>query len=334
MSACTRYFNSSIQGLSHGTLWFSFSGANKTNRVAPPTDPTVKQYLKAAKRGDAEAQCKVADAYRDGKGVERSYAEAVKWYRAAAEQGHAQAQNRLGVRYASGQGVTRSYAEAAKWWRKAAEQGNAEAQYDLAGVYVVGEGVPQSHEEASRWYCIAAENGSKNVQEFLFDELKEDNAQRETFTIFGISLGEPCPFPTRKDDTPFAGSTHVVELQKPFRHFTEAKVYLTREQQLVESLTLQCELSPTQAVGEVLAIREALEEKFDITFKESGAANSCNHGFEWDFVARTKGVAIYLDSSSDGTVCLHIEYQNDYALFIRDQGLSQDNEVASDLDAL
>ena len=121
----------------------------------------------------------------------------------------------------------------------------------------------------------------------------------------------------------------------------------------MESLTLQCELSPEEAEDEAQTIRDVLEAKFGLSFEVCSVADDedddddddydddyddddakCNHNIHWETVARTKGTAIYVDAASDGTVCLHIEYQNDYALFIRDQGLSQDNEVASDLDAL
>ena len=48
-----------------------------------------------------------------------------------AEQGDADAQFQLGVMYAEGRGVLKSYVDAVKWYRKAAEQGDVHAQYNL-----------------------------------------------------------------------------------------------------------------------------------------------------------------------------------------------------------
>src|SRR6185295_5186835 len=48
------------------------------------------------------AQHNLGVCYRDGKGVEKDYAEAVKWFRKAAEQGHLAAQESLGACYANG----------------------------------------------------------------------------------------------------------------------------------------------------------------------------------------------------------------------------------------
>jgi TPR repeat protein len=61
--------------------------------------------------------------YREGKGVQQSYAEALKWYRKAAEQGDVGAQNDLGLMYDEGQGVPQDYVIAHMWYTLAAAQG-------------------------------------------------------------------------------------------------------------------------------------------------------------------------------------------------------------------
>ncbi|MBQ2012733.1 MAG: sel1 repeat family protein, partial [Bacteroidaceae bacterium] len=53
---------------------------------------SVALYKKAALRGNAEAQYKLAECYNKGIGVSSLPYEAVKWYTEAANQGHAEAQ--------------------------------------------------------------------------------------------------------------------------------------------------------------------------------------------------------------------------------------------------
>ena len=96
----------------------------------------------------AETLCKNGD-----------YAEAAKWYQKAveyAEQGDADAQYSLGIRYELGKGVERSYEDAVKWYKKAAERGNVDAQYSLGFLfgkgYGKGNGAPQSEEEVVEWW--------------------------------------------------------------------------------------------------------------------------------------------------------------------------------------
>jgi hypothetical protein len=55
-----------------------------------------------AERGDADAEFRLAEICRDGKGVPREYGEAVRWFRKAADQGYAKAQNGLGKMYYHG----------------------------------------------------------------------------------------------------------------------------------------------------------------------------------------------------------------------------------------
>jgi len=87
----------------------------------------VKEYLKAAEQGDAQAQYNLGVAYDKGIGVESDQKEAVKWYRKAAEQGHAQAQFELGLAYYVGVGIEKDEEEAIKWFNKSAQQGCRDA---------------------------------------------------------------------------------------------------------------------------------------------------------------------------------------------------------------
>ena len=131
----------------------------------------IKNIIKHAEQGNANAQNLVGEMYFLGKGVKQDYQEAAKWYRKAAEQGDANAQYNLGFMYKNGQGVKQDYQEAAKWYRKAAkwyrkaaDQGRANAQYNLGLLYKKGQGVKQDYQEAAKWYRKAAEQGDANAQ--------------------------------------------------------------------------------------------------------------------------------------------------------------------------
>jgi len=128
-----------------------------------PNAEQIERYRRAAERGDAPAQFKMALMYDRGQGMPQDYAEAVRWYRKAAEQGFVDAQYNLGSMYDSGVGVPQEYAEAVIWYRKAAEQGHANAQNNLGAKYGKGQGVPHSHAEAYVWLSIAAMSGNEGA---------------------------------------------------------------------------------------------------------------------------------------------------------------------------
>ena len=119
----------------------------------------VNKDRRAAERGDASAQFKMALRYDSGQGVPQNYTKAVEWLHKAAEQGFVKAQYNLGSMYYSGQGVPQNNAEAAKWFLLAAEGGYASAQKNLGAMYGKGQGMAQSNTEAYIWSSIAAESG-------------------------------------------------------------------------------------------------------------------------------------------------------------------------------
>ena len=76
-----------------------------------------------AERGDAEAQCIVANMYHLGLGLERDVPEAVKYYKKAAAQGYGVASNNLGTIFTIGDGdIAIDRVEAEKWFQKSKEQ--------------------------------------------------------------------------------------------------------------------------------------------------------------------------------------------------------------------
>ena len=85
---------------------------------------SIKKLLQDAENGDAEAQWRLGEAYREGEEVKQDFVEAVKWYRLAAEQGNFEAQWSLGKAFWHAEGVWLDRAEAVKWIRLAADQGH------------------------------------------------------------------------------------------------------------------------------------------------------------------------------------------------------------------
>ena len=127
------------------------------------------------------AQCRLAECYQNGVGVEKDTKEAVRWYESSAAQGNAMAQFMMALH------GTADANEVVLWCRLAAEQGLAKAQFHLGvhfdqdafvkdakaagwyhlegnataphnlGVYVKDAGVEKDAKEAARWYGLAAQ---------------------------------------------------------------------------------------------------------------------------------------------------------------------------------
>jgi len=117
-------------------------------------------YLEAAKRGNAEAQFRLAKIFHAGaRGVTRQPETAVKLYKAAAQRGHPGAQNWLGYAYQHGHGVVLDHSAAVEWYRNAAEQGLPIAQNNLGLMYLRGQGVEQDQAQAAEWFQKAADGG-------------------------------------------------------------------------------------------------------------------------------------------------------------------------------
>lgn len=112
-------------------------------------------FLKAAQKGDAEAQTQLARLYDDGQGVEQDEEQALEWYEKAARQGDDEAQLAMGVHY---EDDLSDNVGALAWYEKSAAQDNAEAQYRL-GLLLLGEpGVARQAPRAWLFLSLAAED--------------------------------------------------------------------------------------------------------------------------------------------------------------------------------
>lgn len=162
-----------------------------------PAQPSLAQLAAA---GDVEAQYHLAQAYRDGKGVKKSAAEAVAWYALAAGNGEKAAAAELAQIYDQGAGIPRDLDQAALWWFRAgllgdeaakarfvalflagetddiggptgaawveaaANTGDAEAVLALGQAYEQGKGVPEDLSKARQWYQLAAFAGNAEAK--------------------------------------------------------------------------------------------------------------------------------------------------------------------------
>lgn len=127
----------------------------------------VNALKERAESGDSQAQCEIADMYREGYGTEQDFAEAMKWYRKAAEQGNPDAMYNLGAMYYYGDGVEKDLNEAFKWYEKAAEKGEPLAMLNLAAMYVNGQGCKKDQKKAFELYKKAAELGDAGGMLYL-----------------------------------------------------------------------------------------------------------------------------------------------------------------------
>lgn len=113
-------------------------------------------YLKAAQKGNVEAQSAVARLYDAGEGVERDEERALSWYAKAAAQGDDEAQFALGE-HAEDDLNDKKLAQ--QWYEKAAVQGHADAQYRLALLLIDDEaGVVRDVPRAWMLLSLAAES--------------------------------------------------------------------------------------------------------------------------------------------------------------------------------
>ena len=63
--------------------------------IPKPTQEQVRENIRKAEQGDAEAQSVLGLMYSLGLGVPKDDQEAIKWWRKSAEQGHSDAQTNL-----------------------------------------------------------------------------------------------------------------------------------------------------------------------------------------------------------------------------------------------
>jgi localization factor PodJL len=133
-------------------------------RLAAGRTPEGATMLRrAADRGFAMAQYRLAKLYERGEGVQADLAVARQWTERAAASGNRRAMHDLGVYFARGEGAPLDEAAAFRWFRQAAELGVADSQYNLGVLYQQGRGVNPSAPEALFWFLVAARQGDQDA---------------------------------------------------------------------------------------------------------------------------------------------------------------------------
>lgn len=129
--------------------------------------------------GNRDAEVRLADAYREGKGTRKDSHQAVRWYEEAARQGSAEAYYRLGLMQGAGEGQRIDYAKAAERLRTAASAGHAGALFELGRLYFQGRGVPHDYSRAFELYRKAADLGHPGAQYILASMYEEGWTTKE-----------------------------------------------------------------------------------------------------------------------------------------------------------
>jgi len=127
-----------------------------------------------ADQGEAEAQFRVAECYRNGENIQRSYPSAILYYKLAADQGHRYAQYFLADLYDYGLGVKQDFVQALYYYKLAAEKNCPESLAKLGKFYYEGKGgVERSPEKAIDYYQTAEHLGSIAALDYLADAYEQ-----------------------------------------------------------------------------------------------------------------------------------------------------------------
>jgi TPR repeat protein len=127
-----------------------------SGRFGVSKDPAAAEqwFLKAANKGDADAQMMLGSMYIENMFGHTDVAAGVRWLRQAAQQGQVSAQGTLGYFLVSGdKGVPKNPVEGVQWANKAVSKNDSVGYYALGFAYQHGEGEPV--DPAQAWYHFA-----------------------------------------------------------------------------------------------------------------------------------------------------------------------------------
>ncbi len=117
-------------------------------------------YDESSKNGCARAFRHKAMCYEEGLGVDKDIHESIKWYKKAIDHEDVTSMKIMGeIFYYGREGIPVDYVQAFKWYKKAAEEGNSEGMRRLGVCYHLGKGVEKNEVEAFKWFQKAAEEG-------------------------------------------------------------------------------------------------------------------------------------------------------------------------------
>lgn len=105
-------------------------GHSQTKPADKP-ESAIDQLKDLAEKGNAEAQTKLADLYREGEKVAKDLQKSAEYYKKAADQGFAEAQYKLGKLYMEAKELAQKPDDAFNWMKKAADQGFTAAKLKI-----------------------------------------------------------------------------------------------------------------------------------------------------------------------------------------------------------
>ncbi|RCK80635.1 MAG: hypothetical protein OZSIB_2948 [Candidatus Ozemobacter sibiricus] len=131
--------------------------------VARDPGLAARCFLRAAERGDLEAQLELGLLLNDRSWPGTNPKEAEKWLMKAAGQGQPAALHALGEMHLARE----TFAEALEFFQRAADLGHPPSQYRLGAMFAEGRGVARHLDKARMWLQKAAESGHPRAQAAL-----------------------------------------------------------------------------------------------------------------------------------------------------------------------
>lgn len=156
-------------------------------------EAAAEYFLKAAKMGDARAQCNYSIMCKNGKGVKRNIPESIKWMQKSAENGYYRAQALLADMYRKGDGVYKDMDRAVEWYVKAADNGSPIAAYTLAMMYLEGKEVEPNEKFGHMMLDRAVELGYSKAAYEAGKLAEENNDYVNAIMLYseGANKGDP-----------------------------------------------------------------------------------------------------------------------------------------------
>jgi len=148
-----------------GEIYLNNGEFDHTATVDERLSKAARWFRRAAEKGHAPSQYRLATLYEIGKGAPKDHAKANAWYSRAAQAGHVKAMHNLAVLSVMSDSEPRDYAVAAKWFTMAAGHGLRDSQYNLGLLYERGLGVEKDPVRAYRWFALAAKQGDDKAVE-------------------------------------------------------------------------------------------------------------------------------------------------------------------------
>lgn len=150
-----------------------------------------KFYSAAAQLKSTEAQYKVAEFYRSGRGVEKNYEKAFQGFQTVIKEGDIpfkvnSANFSIGVMYQSGQYVPKDFVKALEYYKKT--NGHEIAQHNMGVIYLHGgHGVTMNKKNALKYFQKSADQGYKNAQYALGNLFHRERKYVEALSFYKMA---------------------------------------------------------------------------------------------------------------------------------------------------